>query len=228
MTCEKTTEQLIDWLEGELPADNAQEVESHVAECADCAREVDDIRQALDAVSHPAHDPGDIYFAAFYPRLREGLEAQAPAWHRRIWDAFWTPAFWLRTAGGLTAALVIVVATLVVSGQIRLGADQPRLSVMGQFTMLDKTKGDVLSKTSVDDELRDAVETLEGEALDTFRVAIAELILGQLTDARIALLPGASADHPAIDSPPVDDLDGEELFQVAELLSEQDVKKWTL
>ena len=51
-------------LDGQLAADEAAEVRAHVAGCDDCARELDDVRQARRLVRElPAVDPPAWFLA---------------------------------------------------------------------------------------------------------------------------------------------------------------------
>ena len=48
MSCERTIALLDDYVDGTLPTDTALRVRDHVAECAGCARELEDLRRLLD------------------------------------------------------------------------------------------------------------------------------------------------------------------------------------
>lgn len=90
---------LVPYLRGELPPDERDAVEAHVAGCPPCRRGLVETRALLDAVRRapaaPALDVG---------RFRAGLEARRrrhrpPAWTRPV------PAL---AAAGLVAALVLL------------------------------------------------------------------------------------------------------------------------
>jgi Putative zinc-finger len=226
MTCKKTTEQLIDWLEGELPEDAAEAVDRHVADCPDCAGEVQQIREALAAVSHPAEDPGDAFFASFYPRLRQRLEIEAIPWTQRIWNWFWSPGVWVRSAAAAAVVIFAVMATLVATDQMPNPNAKPTLIAKKGVAVVDRRKVDLFAVSNVDPALRQAVEDLENEELDTFRVEIAKLLIEPFTGKIAVSLPGVSPDHPAVNPTSTADLDENEIVQVAELLS-RDMDSWT-
>jgi hypothetical protein len=226
MTCEKTTEQLIDWLEGELSPDLAAAVDQHVKNCAACAHEVAEIRQCLEAVTHPATDPGETYFASFFPRLREGLEAARTPWWKRLADRLWAPAWWPRAAAVAALLVLVVVGAQVATHGVDTPGGAPALSA--------KLHGPALARLSrnamlarLDPAMRQELETLQGEEVEALKVQVAKMLAGTLVNAHLVVLPGSAVSQPVIETPSVADLDDAELTEVAEILT-KDVKKLSL
>lgn len=229
MTCEKTTEQLIDWLEGELPSEIAEEVAEHVNRCPDCAREVNQIRQALAAVTHPAEDPGEAYFDLFYARVQRHIadEAVQTPWYKRWWERLTTPAMLYRVAAATATLLVVLVGTMSYTGRLRSNDAQPSMAKLhGNYAVIAK-KGRLVAATRVDPDMRQAVDSLEGDEIDKLQVEMAKVLLGQLSHSKVMVLPGSLTEHPVVNSPLVVDLSEEELTAVTDTVS-KDINKWTL
>ncbi len=228
MTVEKKTELLIDWLEGELSPEEAVAVEEMVAKDPECAREVEELRQVLAAVTHPADDPGETYFASFYPRLRERAITQTIPWYQQALNWFWSPGVWLRAGAGATAMIVAVIGTLLVTNQLpSLDWQQPTMTAKKGMA-IKKTKAiELFDVATMRPELQKVVATLENDDLDDLRIEIANMLVEPDYPEQIVTLPGTLPEHPVVDVSSVGDMDAAEIMQVAELLS-QDVKNWTL
>jgi anti-sigma factor RsiW len=92
-------EHLSAYLDGELPSEQRRDVQGHLAECAGCARRLEELA-AVDAAARELPVPAPAgYFDALPGRVRARLLPQAP--RRRL------PAFSLAAA----AALVLAVLT---------------------------------------------------------------------------------------------------------------------
>ncbi len=101
---------LTDYLKGTLDASLRQEVEVHLRECADCCKEANDLKSALDKLQeYRSATPSSHYFATILPRVRQRLE-QRPSFHITI-----SPLV-TRLAMPLAAAMLAV--TLLVRVQI--------------------------------------------------------------------------------------------------------------
>jgi anti-sigma factor RsiW len=230
MTCDKTTEQLIDWLEGELPPAVDEEIEKHVGGCADCAKEVHEIRQALAAVAHPVEDPGEGYFGSFYARLRQPLEEANGRgfWLRRWWEELLTPRVWMRALAGVAAAALVVVGALTATGTLAF-----RHSPQRMLAKLSPAAGGLhvaLARTSlarVDPTVTQEVFSLKKEEVQDLQIQIAKVIMGQFVNSRVVALPGERPTSHVIYAPAVADLNDEELAEVTNTLSKE-AQNWTL
>lgn len=105
MTCSDCDEQLADWLESDLAAEQAARVESHIATCARCqglVRDLDDIRES--GASLPDIVPSRDLWQGIEARIQPAVVSITP---RRSVSAI--PRSWLATA----AAGLIVVSSSV-------------------------------------------------------------------------------------------------------------------
>lgn len=230
MTCEKTTEQLIDWLEGELPSEIAEEVAEHVNRCPDCALEVAQIRQALASVAHPAEDPGEAYFDLFYARVQRHIETEAARnpWYQIWWERLTTPTALYRLAAASAALLVAVVGVMSFSGRLAPTTTQPSIAKMhGNYAVIAHKKARLMSATRIDPGMRQAVDSLESDEIDQLQLEMAKLLVGQLSNSKVVVLPGLLAGHPVVETPLVMEMNEEELDEVADTVS-KDISKWTL
>jgi len=77
MTCERTQQDMIDALYGELSHDDMREFETHIASCATCAALYHELR-ATGAVMHDRErrDPGEKFWNEYYARLEARLERE--------------------------------------------------------------------------------------------------------------------------------------------------------
>ena len=95
MKCEWVRENITLQVYGDLADDSSNELEQHVARCADCAAELK-AEQYIHALlsQTPATEPPPNLLAASRMRLQEALETaeQGGFWHRLAFD----PANWLR------------------------------------------------------------------------------------------------------------------------------------
>ena len=226
MTCVKTTEQLIDWLEGELPPEAAVEVEQHVAGCPSCARDVHEIRQTLAAMAQPVDEPGEAYFASFYPRLRQTLELDEAgrSWVRRWWDRFWAPIPWLRVGAGVAAAVAVTLGVLFVSGRVTIN-HAPKAQIARVHPTAPKKNGFLIARA--DPAFFQEVSTLRKDEVNELQVQIAKVMVGRIVSARLVALPGSRPTAPALDAPTTADLNDEELAEAVTTLT-KDAKNWTL
>ncbi|MDP8222848.1 MAG: hypothetical protein P9L99_05760 [Candidatus Lernaella stagnicola] len=229
MTCEKRTELLIDWLEGELSPEEAEAVELLVAQDPDCAREVEEIRRALEAVAHPAEEPGETYFASFYPRLRQNLATVRIPWFRRFWNWFWAPGVWVRAGAAAAIVMVAVVSTLVFTGQLPNGDSygEPTFVAKKGVAITKRNAGDIFDVANVNPELRKAVATLKSDELDDLRLAVTEMMVDPLLDDAEITLPGALPASPSAADYEITDLHPDEIVEVADQLSIS-VKNWKI
>lgn len=77
MKCEEVQDLLLDHLEGELDPENERLVVGHLAACAACAREREDLEEVLSAVKGPEEmETPTGYHEHFYTRLRARMEEE--------------------------------------------------------------------------------------------------------------------------------------------------------
>jgi anti-sigma factor RsiW len=226
MSCDKTTEQLLDWLEGELAPEVDAEIEQHVGGCADCAKEAHEIRQVLAAVAHPIEDPGAGYFASFYARLRQSREEATArgSWIRRWWEALLTPRVWTRALAGAAAAALVAFGALTATGTLSFQRSLPPALVKISPARLATARATL---ARVDPTVTQEVFSLKKEEVRDLQIQIAKVIMGQLVNSRVVALPGERPSSPVLYAPAVADLNDEELAEVTKTLS-QDAKSWTL
>lgn len=177
MSCREWTDKIIDWLEGELNADEARQVREHVASCAECAAEADNLRQALEVVKRPAHDPGEAYFETLYTRIHKRIAAEREylPWTVRLWRAL-SDGAWLRPAAVTATVILIAAVALVGGGLLDLNTDQvPKMDVAG-VSMVKKPLTPMLAVT-VNPHLKEAVALLNDEQAAEFETQIAEAML---------------------------------------------------
>ncbi len=101
MTCHDAREQLSAFLDDALSGPERAALEAHLATCADCGRELEQLQETVTLLGRlgPAHAP-----AGFVDRVV--TEAYRPSWPRRLVDALFRP---LRVKLPLEAAAVVLV-----------------------------------------------------------------------------------------------------------------------
>ena len=101
MTCHDARPQLSALLDDALSVAERQALEAHLAGCAECRRELEQLRETVALLGRlpPVHAP-----AGFVDRVME--EAYRPPWPRRLLDALFRP---LRVKLPLEAAAVLLV-----------------------------------------------------------------------------------------------------------------------
>ena len=116
MNCEVTHEKIVTAAYGELPDEEAHELERHLAACLDCRNEREQLL-ALKVLANawPALEPGPNLIARSRLRLEEALDALPPMrWYRRV----------MRRAqnnfAGLRAAPVAALLLLTAGGGLGL------------------------------------------------------------------------------------------------------------
>ena len=111
-----TQVELVDFVEGALPAERAD----HVEACDECRRQADDLRAALSAaVDVEMPEPSPLFWDHFSARVREAVAAESD--RRSPWSWLWRPAVGLP----LAAALVVLTVAAVVWRGGRAPAQEP-------------------------------------------------------------------------------------------------------
>jgi hypothetical protein len=128
MKCEWVRENVLLYVYEEMEDDARCEVEQHVAGCAECARELEQVREFQTAMKAlPAQEPGPNLLAASRMRLQESLEEsrQNGFWHRLVFE----PAVWLRQirfAPALAVAIFVAGFAGGVGTAYKVGAGNGR------------------------------------------------------------------------------------------------------
>ena len=103
-----TQAELVDFIEGALPAARAD----HVDACDECRRLTDDLRAALSAAADvEMPEPSPLFWDHFSARVREAVAADSD--RRSSWSWLWRPAVGLPLA---TALVVLIVSAAVWRG----------------------------------------------------------------------------------------------------------------
>lgn len=110
MNCEIAQERIVTAAYGELPDEQAHELERHVEGCAECRREREQVLALKTLVSaHPALEPSPNLVARARLRLEEALDALPP----KRWYERWSQAVvnnFARLQSAPVAALLLLVA----------------------------------------------------------------------------------------------------------------------
>ncbi len=111
MNCDTVRTRLSLFLYGELSFDEEEQVEQHVAGCAECRRELEAEKSMHAALDARRADPPPALLAQCRSRLWAQLDAEpsrpaAPGWRERVSALFTIRSVWLRPAGAM--ALVAV------------------------------------------------------------------------------------------------------------------------
>ncbi|MBP7706665.1 MAG: HEAT repeat domain-containing protein [Candidatus Aminicenantes bacterium] len=130
MTCEKTQERFADYLTGDLDEAGCGEVRAHIAACAACRGDLEDLTAVWTKLGVlPEEQPSGALRARFYTMLEEHKaagerRAARPAW--REWFSFRRPAF------SASFSAVLLVAGLA-AGWLLNGGMRGRLKYASLF-----------------------------------------------------------------------------------------------
>ncbi|MDH4196445.1 MAG: zf-HC2 domain-containing protein [Candidatus Aminicenantes bacterium] len=126
MTCDRIQERFADFLTGELDASARREVQDHIAACAPCRTEIEELTATwarLDLL--PAEQPSGRVRSGFYEmleRYKDGLERRASGRRFIRHFAAWWEKAWLRKPAFATAlALALIVVGIGAGYGIRGG-----------------------------------------------------------------------------------------------------------
>ncbi len=130
MTCQHLQERFADFLTGEIDESARREVQDHIAACAACRAELEELTATwarLDLL--PADQPSGRLRAGFYEmleRYKEGLERRKSGPRlARFFGAWWEKAWLRRPSFAAAAALALLVVGLGAGYGIRgLGGGQ--------------------------------------------------------------------------------------------------------
>jgi hypothetical protein len=80
MTCETCRDLMVEALYGELDAPRRAAFDEHIARCATCAGEWEEMRATTALMSRRRRpDPGEAYWNGYYARLEERMQRESPA-----------------------------------------------------------------------------------------------------------------------------------------------------
>ena len=115
MKCRHIVDLLGPYLDGECSLEERRKVEEHLRRCPACRSELEQLRRIETAGRRTVPpDPGEQYWSAFLPRLRQriGQEQRHPVpvgLGDRIRRWFSPPVPWVRLAGAMATAVLVVV-----------------------------------------------------------------------------------------------------------------------
>jgi anti-sigma factor RsiW len=117
--CDSIRDRLIDFIEGELAADQSRQIEAHLGRCPRCAREVVGLRDVLGRARNLPVPPVPIGFldgfaTGVLARIASQPSSRIPVWQR---VAAWLRGVRFRPIPALSAA--VVLALLLVFGLAR-------------------------------------------------------------------------------------------------------------
>jgi hypothetical protein len=158
MNCELAHERIVMAAYGELPDDATHELERHLATCATCGQELEQMRALkLLADAYPVEEPLANLVARSRIRLEEALDALPPTrWFERLLQKL------RNNAAGLQSAPIAASLLLVIGGGVgSLGGyyvaqnHAARNGEAGQVSSLptkplDQSEGDVASISSIE------------------------------------------------------------------------------
>jgi len=123
MKCSKIISLLGPYVDGECSPEELRMVEEHLRHCPACRSELELLRRIETTRRGTVPpDPGEEYWNTFLPRLRRRIdrEQRRPAplgWGERIRRLFAPPVPWVRLAGAVAAAVLVVVIGRAFIGQ---------------------------------------------------------------------------------------------------------------
>jgi len=162
MTCDRIQERFADFLTGELEESARREVQDHIAACAACRTELEQLTATwarLDLL--PAEQPSGRVRAGFYEmleRYKEGLDGRRPEPRLvRRFAAWWDRAWLRKPAFAAALALVLLVVGIGAGYRIRGGSGVREMAALrGEVRDIRQTMAlSLLSQPS-------AVERLQG------------------------------------------------------------------
>ncbi len=109
-SCDRIRDHLLDFLEGDMPAQQSRAAEAHVARCPECARKVRELRGTLESLqSLPAPIVPETLLDEIRVVVRRRIAHESPprlSFHRRV-------VAWLRGSPGLRPLPAVSVAAAV-------------------------------------------------------------------------------------------------------------------
>ena len=115
MDCRKINALLSAYLDGECSPEERRKVEEHLRRCPGCRSELELLRRIENGSRRTGPpDPGEPYWNTFLPRLRRRIDQEQPlqvpgGLGRRIRRLFAPPVPWIRLAGAVATAVLVVV-----------------------------------------------------------------------------------------------------------------------
>ncbi len=81
MTCRDCQDQLIEYLDGTLPREAAEAIQSHLTGCPACRQEERSLVAVLNEARAPLPEPSDLFWTNFLPRVRERIATRPEPWY---------------------------------------------------------------------------------------------------------------------------------------------------
>ena len=162
MNCQALRDMIPDFLARQLSTDASRQFEEHIATCADCRAELDQVESVWTALGElPEGEPGPGLRSRFYAALEEEkrrlARAEKPSWTKRVerWiDTWWPrrPVFQVATAAVLLVVGVVAGANLKTApapngeiaqlrGEIQEMQQMVSLSLLKQESSTDRLRG---------------------------------------------------------------------------------------
>jgi hypothetical protein len=163
-------ERLVLYMEGELPADEAEKLKQELATNPELQKEYEDLKASLTMVSsNQPHGPGDEYFRHFYSRLKPKLDQKKP-----FWTSIFSPLTALPRLGYTGAMAAILVAFIMVAYGINtfLITSEELPSVRNETVSIKRNEGfmDFVTANHLEKSellLREVYNISQQEELDT-------------------------------------------------------------
>ena len=173
-----TPEELIDLAEGLRPSSSA----AHLAECAQCRHELDELREMMTTIAVEVPEPSPLFWDHLSARVREAVAAEAV--RRRGWFSI------ARWRWGLVAAVGAAVVAVAAAITTRTPAPAPATTVIVERPVADVGSAPVTEDASfmllgdlagaLDwDAVAEAGITMDVGSADT---AMTELTAGERTE----------------------------------------------
>jgi len=174
-----TPEELLDVAEGSRSVSSAP----HLAECAACREQLDELRDAITTLAVAVPEPSPLFWDHLSERVRDGVAAE-----RRPRRSWFGPTRWSwALAGAVSAAIIVLAASNTVRTPVPL---------RNASTVVDAPAADVGFVGGADDPsfnlLGDLAGSLDWESASeagiSMEVGAADSAVNELTDAERAEL----------------------------------------
>lgn len=213
MTCQESFDKILDWIEGELSPAEADAVEKHVAECAECAREAAALRHVIKSVVEPAFVPEEQYFDNFYNSVRDRIAREMPpeTWLDRLKSLVFGAGGWRRPVFAAVALSLLVVGVLAGTGTLQQwlgGEPQVNVAGVGRIKAITNTQ-------DVQPQIASEIGRLNPEEIETLRGQIVERLMPEG-----ASLTGFEP-NPVVASPTYSDLSDHEAVHLVDMVQQQ-------
>ncbi len=171
------------FLARELNSEDYQTVESHIASCADCSRELLLLR-ALSEETVP--DPGEVFWTAMPDRIYRAVQQEKKS--KKIFDFSWfvgriTMPRWVFTSA--TAGIILIISVLATTS-LNTYQHEREISLPHEYLVSESSTGEYFfTSADISSEQADAVNTWATKQLDSISAEVSP-VLATSTDAEIS------------------------------------------